>query len=479
MPSDAGLYKVVARNQLGQATATVRVVLGDISTSPDSPSVEAMTDTDILLSWKTPSQLNHAPVIAYKVQMGYIDTDIDWVDLADDIRHEYYVVDNLRPSHGYKFRTLACNKFGWSIPSIPSAIAMTPSTGASKAEFYDALQVLQAREDINLDLDEPTLDYQCEKQPLKVHNESPGAVDFISELSKGRFSVTANVCHAGGKASTCKVFDKSTPEGEEASKREMKNLKTLRHERLVSLVDAWETDKMFMLKFDSLPGTDVVTYLAEKSSFSEQMVADIACQILDALAYIEWRGRVYLNLEPANVLVCSGRSLGKTIQVKLANLETCQTVSKQGTAIKGTYNFDYTAPEIIEEAQAYPQSDIWSFGVLLYVLLSGQLPFKGESADESKTNILDVKFKFEWLYNEVTMEATRLLMWIFKRAPWKRPTLDEVCAHRWLNPSDYMLKKRERAHFTTNRLQKFAAEYHRSRPHTEVDSATFISKLLS
>ena len=71
-PSDAGLYKVVARNPLGQVTATIRVVLGDICGSPDSPLVEAMTDTDILLSWKTPSQLNHAPVIAYKVQMGYI-----------------------------------------------------------------------------------------------------------------------------------------------------------------------------------------------------------------------------------------------------------------------------------------------------------------------------------------------------------------------------------------------------------------------
>lgn len=78
------------------------------------------------------------------------DTDIDWVDLADDVRHEYMVVDNLRPSHGYKFRVLACNKFGWSIPSIPSPIVMTPSSGASKAEFYDALQRLQAKEDINL-----------------------------------------------------------------------------------------------------------------------------------------------------------------------------------------------------------------------------------------------------------------------------------------------------------------------------------------
>ena len=71
------------------------------------------------------------------------DTDIDWVDLADDIKHEYFVIDSLRPSHGYKFRISAMNKFGWSIPSIPSPIAMTPSTGASKAEFYDVLQALQ------------------------------------------------------------------------------------------------------------------------------------------------------------------------------------------------------------------------------------------------------------------------------------------------------------------------------------------------
>ena len=78
-----------------------------------------------------------------KICRIFLDTDIDWVDLADDIRHEYYVVDNLRPSHGYKFRILARNKFGWSIPSIPSGIVMTPSSGASKAEFYDALQTLQ------------------------------------------------------------------------------------------------------------------------------------------------------------------------------------------------------------------------------------------------------------------------------------------------------------------------------------------------
>merc|ERR1712048_657695 len=186
----------------------------------------------------------------------------------------------------------------------------------------------------------------------------------------------------------------------------------------------YETDKMTLLKFDALPGTDVVSYLSEKSTYSEQLVADITLQILDALDYIQWRGRVYLNLEPSNVLVCSGRSLGKTVQVKLANFETTQTVSANGTPIKGTYNFDYAAPEIIEEAKAYPQSDAWSFGVLMYVLMSGQLPFKGESPEETKDNILNVKFKFEYLYKECTMEGTRLLMWVFKKAPIRRPSLE-------------------------------------------------------
>merc|ERR1712241_97416 len=203
-------------------------------------------------------------------------------------------------------------------------------------------------------------------------------------------------------------------EGGDAAMREFKNLKTLRHEKMVSLVDAFETDRFSLLQFSALPSTDVLSYISVRPFYTEQDVCDISGQVLDALEYIQWRGKVYLNLEPANILVCSGRSLGRTVQVKLANFETTQTVASNGTQIKGTYNFDYAAPEIIEEAKA---------------------------------NILQVKFKFEWLYKECTMEGTRLLMWIFKRLPYRRPTLEEVGAHRWLNSADYMLKKRQRARF--------------------------------
>merc|ERR1712242_224183 len=288
-----------------------------------------------------------------------------------------------------------------------------------------------AREDIE-DNSGP-LSYECEKKPMKSRSENPGSLDFMSELGKGRFSVTANV-NKEGKVYSVKLFDK--------------------------------------------PSTDVLSYISERPFYTEQDVCDISGQVLDALEYIQWRGKVYLNLEPANILVCSGRSLGRSVQVKLANFETTQTVASNGTQIKGTYNFDYAAPEIIEETKAYPQSDVWSLGVLLYVLMSGQLPFKGETPEESKDNILRVQFKFEWLYKECTMEGTRLLMWIFKRKPHARPSLEEVGAHRWTNPADYMLKKRERARFPTNRIQKFSKDYHKSRPCMDMDSQSFMARLL-
>merc|ERR1711915_320519 len=215
--------------------------------------------------------------------------------------------------------------------------------------------------------------YDCEKKPMKLKTENPGSLDFMNEIFKGRFAATANV-NKDGKVFSVKAFDKANSEGSEAAQREFKNLKTLRHEKIVSLVDAFDTDKMTLLQFCPLPSTDVLSYIAERASYSEQMVAEIAGQVLDALEYIQWRGKVYLNLEPANILVTSGRSLGRTVQVKLANFETTQTVATNGTQIKGTYNFDYAAPEIIEEAKAYPQSDVWSLGVLMYVLCPASFP---------------------------------------------------------------------------------------------------------
>jgi len=74
-----------------------------------------------------------------------------------------------------------------------------------------------------------------------------------------------------------------------------------------------------------------------------------------------------------------------------------------------------------------------------------------------------VRFRFEYLYPEITTEATRFLMQIFKRAPSKRPNCEECSEHRWLLSSDYMLRHRELAVFPGVRLKAYSEAYHRAR----------------
>jgi serine/threonine protein kinase len=130
----------------------------------------------------------------------------------------------------------------------------------------------------------------------------------------------------------------------------------------------------------------------------------------------------------------------------------------------------FSAPEVLNEEPAFPQTDIWTVGVLTYVMLSGVVPFKGQDENETRQNISFVRYRFEHLYKEISQEGTRFLMLLFKRQPKyfflrnrefsfdrlcfsKRPSAEECHENRWLLPTEFMIKKRERAIFLGNRLK--------------------------
>jgi serine/threonine protein kinase len=72
---------------------------------------------------------------------------------------------------------------------------------------------------------------------------------------------------------------------------------------------------------------------------------------------------------------------------------------------------------VLKNEPAFPQTDIWSVGVVLYILLSGVSPFRGTDSEETRQNVTFVRYRFEYLYKELTQEATRFLILVFKRAP--------------------------------------------------------------
>lgn len=125
---DVGMYKVVARNKVGQTIAHTRVVAGTSPDAPDSPEVTEISDTEALLNWRQPKYDGHSPILCYSLQYKLAD-DIEWTDCAKNIDHEFYLVRTLEPEKSYVFRLASKNAIGWSDQGVHTAITKTKEAG--------------------------------------------------------------------------------------------------------------------------------------------------------------------------------------------------------------------------------------------------------------------------------------------------------------------------------------------------------------
>ncbi|XP_020711856.2 obscurin isoform X2 [Athalia rosae] len=463
---DVGIYKVVARNKVGQTVARTRVLLATVPSPPDSPRATEVSDTEVLLKWKQPKDDGNSAILCYNLQYKP-ETGMDWVDVASNIDHEFYLVKDLKPETSYYFRLAARNQIGWSEKGIPTELVKTKEYGCPKVQVTRAMKHLQqlteSGQEIILEENKVHIDYNVEDNPVEWSQDVKltDEYSFISELCRGQFSVVVKgVEKSSDRVVVAKILE-IKDDTEEQVENEYETLRSLRHERIAVLEAAYRNPRspVAVLILEKLQGADVLRYLSSRHEYTENCVATIVTQILDALQYLHWRGLCHLDIQPDNVVMASVRS----IQVKLVDLGSARTVTKLGTLVPQSGHPEYRAPELMNEEPAYPQTDIWMVGVLTYVLLSGISPYKGKDTDETRQNISYVRYRFEHLYKELSQEATRFLMLLFKRTPSKRPTAEECHEHRWLLPTEFMIKKRERAVFLGNRLKQYNEEYHQEK----------------
>lgn len=418
---DVGIYKAVARNKVGQTVARARVVLAALPDAPDSPEIAKVSDTEVLLRWKQPRDDGHSPVLCYSLQYKKMSDD-SWINIANNIDHEFFLVSDLVEKTNYQFRLASRNRIGWSEMGIPKS-ATTDVNGTPKIQITKAMghlqQLTESGHVISSDTDKHDIDYGLERFAFdwKVEPHLQEKYSFISEIGRGKFSIVVKgVERSSDKVVVAKVFDLNAAE-EATVQREFETFRTLRHERIPALLAAYKLPNLpvGILVQDKLQGADVLAYLSSRHEYNEQHVCTIITQILDALQYLHWRGYCHLDIQPDNVVMASVRS----VQIKLVDFGAAQKVPKVGTELRVPKNvwLDTAAPELINNEAAFPQTDIWSVGVLAYILLSGTSPFRGATHDETKQNISFVRYRFENLYKEITQEATRFIMFIFKRTP--------------------------------------------------------------
>lgn len=418
---DIGIYKVVARNSVGQTVARTRIVLATVPGIPQAPEVCGISDTEILLRWKPPKDDGNSVILCYNLQCKAGDS-IDWINVASNIDHEFYLVKELQPSTSYHFRLAAKNRIGWGDKGFETNLIQTKTEGAPEVPISRAMRHLQhlteSGQEIIADEDKPRPCYDAEETPIEwtIDSQFTGRYTFISEVSRGRFSMVVKGAEKeSDKLVVAKILE-TRAELKEAVGDEFQVLRSLRHERIAGLEAAyWAADSpvaVFIL--EKLQGSDVLSYLASRPEYTENCVATMVSEVLDALQYLHWRGYCHLDIQPDNVVMASLRSA----HVKLVDFGTAKKVSKLGTEVPlKSGHHEYRSPEVLNEELAYPQTDIWSVAVLAYVLLSGVSPFKGADDNETRQNISFVRYRFEHLFKEISQEATRFLMLLFKRTP--------------------------------------------------------------
>ncbi|XP_067131065.1 obscurin-like isoform X2 [Centruroides vittatus] len=458
---DVGLYKCVARNTYGVITCRARLKIGDVPGHPEPPTVQQCSDTELYAVWNPPKSDGNSPILCYSLEYKKSDED-QWSKAAKNIAHEFFVIRDLTPSSTYYLRLAAKNRFGWGDYSQPSEPCNTLVTGSpkvkiSKARKYQQEMTERGQELFLDDLESTNLDYSLEDNPIELTEGDPLELyNFVSEVARGRFSITVKVWVKQKNTTLIAKVLQKTPQTESSILHEFDILRSLKHERIVSLEMASTNPTATIFIMEKLSGMDILTYFSCRHQYTEEMVAKVVTQVLDALEYLHFRGICYLELQPDNVVLTDQHHL----DVKLVDFGSAQCIPPEGARVNIRGSLEYLAPEILKQEDASTASDLWGVGVLTYILLSGVSPFHGENDVETTSNVLYVRYHFDNLYKEVTQEATRFLMQLFKRTPQKRPTIEECFENKWLIPSEFMIRKREHAIFLTHRIHEFSEQFH-------------------
>jgi len=252
-------------------------------------------------------------------------------------------------------------------------------------------------------------------------------VDTIGKMiGSGAFSqVFYATSKADNKPYAIKAISKSRIEPEELKnlRREIDILRKLSHPHIIQLIQVFETPANLSLVLEYVEGGELFDAIVARERFSEWDAVIVIKQVLEAIQYCHQNGVAHRDLKPDNLLLANSTSQDFFIKLADFGLAKDFAASKLNTFCGSP---DYVAPEILEHKPYGTSVDIWSIGVITYVLLCGYPPFYGESQFQQFKMIVKGQYEFppnEW--NTVSDEAKNFIARILVVNPQERATSEE------------------------------------------------------
>mmetsp|Transcript_75791 Transcript_75791/g.148780 ORF Transcript_75791/g.148780 Transcript_75791/m.148780 type:complete len:379 (+) Transcript_75791:44-1180(+) len=260
-------------------------------------------------------------------------------------------------------------------------------------------------------------------------------------LGEGGYSVVKSaVSNIDGRRVAVKIITRKdlTEADDESLRQEVAILGKLNHPNITRLVDFFEEEQYYYVVLEYLDGGELFDRIVKKTYYSEKEARDLVFTVLKAIKYCHDQNIVHRDLKPENLLLASKND---DSNIKLADFgfaiyaEGLSITSQCGTP-------GYIAPEILKSKPYGKPADMWSFGVILYILLGGYPPFHDDNQRTLFRKICKGDYTFHPDYwSAVSDDAKDLIKKLLTVDHTKRLTVTEAIAHPWLGKTPEELAK--------------------------------------
>ncbi|XP_014611049.1 PREDICTED: myosin light chain kinase, smooth muscle-like [Polistes canadensis] len=259
--------------------------------------------------------------------------------------------------------------------------------------------------------------------------------DIQSEIGRGKFG-TVYRCKEKktGLSLAAKVVNVSKKEDRRSVEREVDIMRRLQHPRLIQLYDAIDTGKQIYVILELIEGGELFERVIDDDFLlTERSCAVFMRQICEGIEFIHAQKILHLDLKPENILCLTKE--GNRIKIIDFGLARDYDPNKKLQVLFGTPEF--VAPEVVNFDQIGFGTDMWSIGVICYVLLSGLSPFMGDTDIETMANVTIAKYDFDHeAFTDISEDAKDFIRCLLIKDKEKRATASECREHRWLLKRD-------------------------------------------